>query len=152
MREATFISIGALALIMMLSLLTSASGTGCKAPPGISNGKHNGGSKSFYKVGEKITYSCHSGYKLVGSSQLFCLQVYGRQSRSDSSQGRYRYSSDSGDSSSSYSRSSSYSNSNSRSYSNSRSHSNSDSHSDTSRSFSRRRYYWNKSPPRCIRK
>lgn len=120
-------------LAFLLALWSPSSGTFCRSPPRISYGRHDGGYRHYFRVGQVVTYRCHYGYKLEGESKITCISGdHEDSSSSSSSSSDGYYSSSSSDSSSSSSDSSS---------------SSSDSSSDSSYSSSRRRFSWNRGPP-----
>ncbi|KAK1329367.1 hypothetical protein QTO34_011551 [Cnephaeus nilssonii] len=44
----------------------------CKAPPSISNGKHNAGYEDAYPYGSSVTYSCNPSFSMVGDASISC--------------------------------------------------------------------------------
>uniref|UniRef100_A0A671FUN9 Complement component 4 binding protein alpha n=1 Tax=Rhinolophus ferrumequinum TaxID=59479 RepID=A0A671FUN9_RHIFE len=44
----------------------------CQAPPDISNGKHTGGNEDVYTYGSSVTYSCDSGFSMLGKASIAC--------------------------------------------------------------------------------
>ncbi|CAK6439698.1 unnamed protein product [Pipistrellus nathusii] len=44
----------------------------CKAPPSISNGRHNAGYEDVYPYGSSVTYSCNSRFSLIGDASISC--------------------------------------------------------------------------------
>ncbi|KAL1775040.1 C4b-binding protein alpha chain, partial [Sigmodon hispidus] len=44
----------------------------CRAPPVISNGRHNGGYEDFYEYGASVTYRCNPSFSLLGNATITC--------------------------------------------------------------------------------
>lgn len=88
------VSVIGVGLLVSLALLSSASGSACQAPPRIHNAWHSGGSRSYFRRGERVTYRCKSGYRLAGESQTLTC-VYSRYDQHSSRSASYSSSSSS---------------------------------------------------------
>ncbi|KAM9520386.1 complement decay-accelerating factor-like [Guaruba guarouba] len=47
----------------------------CSSPPHISNGKHDGEGVNTFAYNSTVTYSCDSGFQLVGNGSIRCISM-----------------------------------------------------------------------------
>ena len=60
-----------IALLIIHEMIITPAAVGCGTPPPISNGSH--GTPTSTTLGGTVTYSCNSGYTLLGSATVSCL-------------------------------------------------------------------------------
>uniref|UniRef100_A0A8C6JN67 Uncharacterized protein n=1 Tax=Melopsittacus undulatus TaxID=13146 RepID=A0A8C6JN67_MELUD len=64
-----------LKLLAMLMLTFFPAVITCSSPPHISNGKHDGEGVKTFAYNSTVTYSCDSGFQLVGNGSIRCTSM-----------------------------------------------------------------------------
>lgn len=66
------VSSGSAVLVFLAAaacIVAVSDATYCSSPPSLAHGWHSGGTKQYFKVGYVVTYTCKSGYRLVGGGK-----------------------------------------------------------------------------------